>query len=252
MTACTLAFFWFMPFVSVYTTPAFVCIIFLMYATLIILRQEINRYESKSVNVHRTSFVIAGFFLGLGFSTYYLCMPYILGIIIALMLRKNVKNALVTLLGFIASISIVLVVPDLMVWKKPFAELQAFIASAPKFMIFETEHYLILASDLLFIILCTIIPLGIMLLCGFFKNWRNRFLLFLPSMLVILYFIFSNTLIWFLLPIFPTYLILGISGWKEIIEQSSFWQKHTTLHKSLIGISIFLNFALLLYVMIMI
>lgn len=252
MAACALAFFWFMPFVSIYTTPAFVCIIFLMYATLIILRQEINRYESKSTNVHRTSFIIAGFFLGLGFSTYYLCMPYILGIIIALMLRKNVKNALVTLLGFIISISIVLVVPDLMVWGKPFTELQAFIESAPKFMIFETEHYLILASDLLFIILGTIPPLSIMLICGFFRNRRNRFLLFFPSVLVILYFIFSNTIIWFLLPIFPIYLILGIIGWKDITNNSSFWQNHITLHKTLIGITIFLNFALLIYVMIMI
>lgn len=252
MVACALAFFWFMPFVSVYTTPAFVCTIFLMYATLVILRQEINRYESKSTNVHRTSFIIAGFFLGLGFSTYYLCMPYILGIIIALMLRKNVKNALVTLLGFIISISIVLVVPDLMVWGRPFAELQAFIATAPKFMIFETEHYLILASDLLFIILGTIIPLSIMMLCGFFKNWRKRLLLFFPSILVILYFISSNTLIWFLLPIFPIYLILGITGWKEIADDSSFWQNHITLHKTLIGISIFFNFALLFYVMVMI
>lgn len=250
MVACALAFFWFMPFVSVYTSPAFVCIIFLMYATLVILRQEINRYESKSANVHRTSFIIAGFFLGLGFSTYYLCMPYILGIIIALMLRKNIKNALITLLGLLISISIVLVVPDMMVWGKPFAELQAFIETAPKFISFKTEEFIILASDLLFIILGTILPLSIMLLCGFFKNWRKRFLLFLPSIIIILYYIFSNTSIWFILPIFPIFLILGITGWKEIVEQSSFWQKHLTLHKTLIGISIIFNFVLLFLIII--
>lgn len=250
MVACALAFFWFMPFVSVYTSPAFVCIIFLMYATLVILRQEINRYESKSANVHRTSFIIAGFFLGLGFSTYYLCMPYILGIIIALMLRKNIKNALITLLGLLISISIVLVVPDMMVWGKPFAELQAFIETAPKLISFETEEFIILASDLLFIILGTILPLSIMLLCGFFKNWRKRFLLFLPSIIIILYYIFSNTSIWFILPIFPIFLILGITGWKEIVEQSSFWQKHLTLHKTLIGISIIFNFVLLFLIII--
>lgn len=251
MVACALAFFWFMPFISISTTPAYVCTIFLMYATLVILRQEINRYESKSVNVHRTSFIIAGFFLGLGFSTYYMCMPYILGIIIALMLRKNIKNALVTLLGFIISISIVLVVPDMMVWGKPFAELQAFIKTAPKLILFETEEFIILASDLLFIILGTILPLSIMLLCGFFKNWRKRFLLFLPSIIVILYYIFSDTSIWFLLPIFPIFLILGIIGWKEIAEQSSFWQKHLTLHKTLIGISIIFNFVLLLIILLL-
>lgn len=250
MVACALTFFWFMPFVSAYTTPAFVCIIFLMYATLVILRQEINRYESKSINVHRTSFIIAGFFLGLGFSTYYMCMPYILGIIIVLMLRKNIKNALVTLLGFIISISIVLVVPDLMVWGKPFAELQAFIETAPRFMFFETEKLISLASDLPFLILGTIPPLGFMLLCGFFKNWRKRFLLFLPSIIVILYYIFSDTSIWFILPIFPIFLILGITGWKEIVEQSSFWQKHLTLHKTLIGISIIFNFVLLFLIII--
>lgn len=252
MVACALAFFWFMPFVSAYTTPAFVCTIFLMYATLVILRQEINRYESKSVNVHRTSFIIAGFFLGLGFSTYYQCLPYILGIFIALMLVKNVKNALVTLLGFLISTSIVLVIPDLLVWGKAFAELQAFIASAPEFMFFETPHLIILATDLLFIILSTIPPLNIMLLCGFFNNCRKRFLLFFPSTLVILYYIFTDSSIWVLSPIFPIYLALGIAGWKEIVGHSSFWQNHITLHKTLIGISIFLNIALLIYVMIMI
>ena len=252
MLACALAFFWFMPLISIFTVPAYVCTIFLMYATLVILRQEINRYGSKSANVHRTSFVIAGFFLGLGFSTYYMCMPYISGIIIALMLCKNVKNALVTLLGFIIAISIVLVVPDLMVWGKPFAELQAFIECAPRFMFFETEKLISLASDLPFLILGTIPPLCFMLLCGYFKNWRKRFLLFLPTVLIFICYIFSDTLIWFLMPTFPIYIILGITGWKEIVEQSSFWQNHKALHKSLIGISIFLNFALLLYVMIMI
>ena len=252
MAACALAFFWFLPFVSVYTTPAFVCIIFLMYATLIILRQEINRYESKSANVHRTSFIIAGFFLGLGFSTYYQCMPYILGILIALMLSRNIKNALVTLIGFMISTSIVLVIPDLMIWGKPFAELQAFIEAAPRFMFFETQHLIILATGLLFIILGTIPPLSIMLSCGLFKNYRRKFLLFFPSILVILFYIFSNSSIWLLLPIFPIYLILGVIGWKEIVEQSSFWKNHIALHKTLIGISIFINLASLIYVMIMI
>ena len=163
MVAGVLALFWFLPFTSIYTTPASVCITFLMYATLIILRQEINRFESKSANVHRSSFVIAGFFLGLGFSTYYLCMPYILGIIIALMLRKNIKNSLTTLLGFVISISITLVVPDLLVWGKPFAELQAFIQNAPSLRISGNEPSYLL-TDLLFIILETIPPLNIMLL----------------------------------------------------------------------------------------
>ena len=249
MVAGALALFWFLPFTSIYTTPASVCITFLMYATLIILRQEINRFESKSANVHRSSFVIAGFFLGLGFSTYYLCMPYILGIIIALMLRKNIKNSLTTLLGFVISISITLVVPDLLVWGKPFAELQAFIQNAPSLRISGNEPSYLL-TDLLFIILGTIPPLNIMLLCGYFKNWRKQFLLFLPTILLFLCFLLFNLNTWFLLPIFPVYLLLGITGWKEIVDNSSFWQNHITLHKTLIGISIIFNFALLFLIMI--
>lgn len=244
MVASALALFWFMPFVSIQTIPAFVCITFLMYATLIILRQEINRYESRSTNVHRTSFIIAGFFLGLGFSTYYLCMPYILGIILALMLRKNIKNALTTLLGFIISISIALVVPDLLVWGKPFAELTVFIENAPELTFFKTFSLL----DIAFIMLALILPLSIMLLCGFFKNWKKKLLLFLPTIFTILFFILSNTDAWFLLPALPLFLLLGITGWKEIIDNSSFWQKHITLHKVLIGISLFFNFTLFLLI----
>lgn len=245
MVAMTLAFLYIIPYSSIHNTPYFVCIAFLMYSTLIILRQEINRYGSKSVNVHRTSFLIAGFFLGLAFSICYSVIPYIVGIILTLMLCKNVKNALITLLGFLVSISIALVIPDLLVWGKPFTELKAYIETIPQLTLSANQLWISLTSIILFLLIL-IPPFSIMLLCGFFNKWKSKLLLFLPTLLSILYNILHYSEMSYMIPIIPVFIILGIIGWKDIKDNSTFWQKNNVLHKILIGFSIVINFVILL------
>ncbi len=68
--ALLLAVFWFMPYLSVRNLVEMVSIPFLMYGTLIILRQELIR-KGDEPGYHKTSFLVAGFFLGLAFSVRY-------------------------------------------------------------------------------------------------------------------------------------------------------------------------------------
>lgn len=239
--ALILSLLWFMPFFSIQNEPAIICCAFLMYATLIILRQEINRKDNSLGKVHRSSFIIAGIFLGFGFSIYYQSYLYVIGILLALMLRKNIKNALMTSIGFVISSCVVLVIPDIIVWGEAFSELKVFMENVTEVMLDKTLVSVI-------ILLAFIPPLSVMLLCGFFKNFKNNILLTLPTLLVILHFIFTKTSSF--LTIIPIYVILGVIGWKEIKDNSSFWKNRSTLYNILIGLSILVNFVAMIFLIV--
>lgn len=246
IVAWTLALLWFMSYISVHNFASFSSVPFLMYASLIILRQDINRKDNNSGNVHRSSFVIAGFFLGLGFSIWYQNLMYVIGIILALMLLKNIRNAVMTMIGFIISVGIVQLIPDLIVWGRPFAELQVFIKNSGEYIFSGTPDSPWIYYSFLTLIICLIIPVSIMMLCGFFKKWRKHLLLFLPTLLFLLYYtIFPNTNGIYILPIIPFFIILGIVGWIEFKDDSRFWQKNPRIYRYLIGFSVFVNFIVL-------
>lgn len=246
MVAWALALYWFMPYISVHNLASFVSVPFLMYASLIILRQDINRKENNKDNIHRSSFVIAGFFLGLAFSTWYQCLLFVIGIVAALMILKNFKNSLMTLIGFVISVSVVQVIPDLIVWGRPFAELQAFIENSGNYIFSSTPNSPWIYYSFLMIIIGLVIPVSIMMLWGFFRYWKKHLLLFLPTLLFLLYYtVFPNTNGIYILPILPIFIILGMAGWKEYKENSTFWQRNVRLHRYLTAFSIFVNFVAL-------
>lgn len=250
ITAALLSFLWVMPYLSVHSIPAFASAPFLLYATLVIVRQNINAKNNNTTNVHRSSYIIAGFFLGLAFSIRYQNILFVLGILLALMLLKNFKNSLLTLCGFIISICIVLVVPDMLVWGSPFAELQVFIQNSMEYIQNDVNTFSPWYSysiPLLAIIL--VLPASLMLMWGFLCSCRNNILLFLPTALFLLYYcIFPNTNLAYISSILPLVIILGIIGWKEFKDKSVFWNKHVTLNRSMIWISSIINLLALVYI----
>jgi len=227
--ALLLAVFWFMPFLSVRNLVEMVSIPFLMYGSLIILRQELIR-KGDEPGYHKTSFLVAGFFLGLAFSVRYQTLFFTGGIGLALLILRNYKGMLTTALGFLISVVIFQGIIDFFIWKTPFAELITYVeynlSHAQDYPNMPWYHYLTVMLGLL------IPPVSVMLLFGFFRDWKRHFLLFFPVFLFLLmHSIFPNKQERFILPIVPLLLVLGLSGWDHFANNSTFWKKHQQLHK---------------------
>lgn len=225
--ALLLAVFWFMPFLSVRNMVEMVSIPFLMYGSLIILRQELIR-KADEPGYHQTSFLVAGFFLGLAFSVRFQTLIFTGGIGLALLIAGNRKGMFSTALGFLISTVLVQGFVDFLVWRVPFAEFTEYVrynmSHAYEYHTAPWYNYILVLAGLL------IPPLSLMLLFGFFKNWRKNFILFLPVFLFIVFHsIFPNKQERFILPIVPLLIVLGLAGWEEFEKASQFWQKNRKL-----------------------
>ena len=83
---------------------AFLGLPLLLYGANVVLRQEVLRQNNLTENVHRTSFLIAGIMMGLGISVWYESAFIVLSILILLLVRRNPKGALMTLIGIVIAI----------------------------------------------------------------------------------------------------------------------------------------------------
>ena len=83
---------------------AFLGLPLLLYGSNVVLRQEVLRQNNLKDNVHRTSFLISGLMLGLGICVWYESAFVVLSILLILLIRRNPKGTLMTLIGAIISI----------------------------------------------------------------------------------------------------------------------------------------------------
>jgi len=83
---------------------AFLGLPLILYGSNVVLRQEILRKNNLTENVHRTSFFIAGLMLGLGICFWYESVFVVFSILLILCLKRNLKGALMTLIGALVSI----------------------------------------------------------------------------------------------------------------------------------------------------
>jgi hypothetical protein len=244
--ALLLAVFWFMPFLSVRNLVEMVCIPFLMYGTLIVLRQELIRKQNDP-GYHQTSFLVAGFFLGLAFSVRYQTIFYTGGLGLAILIAGNWRGMVSTALGFLASITIFQGVIDLLVWRMPFAELIQYVNynynHAYEYIINPWYNYLLVIVGVL------IPPVSLMIFWGYLKEWKKNFLLFLPiTVFLIFHSFFPNKQERFILPVIPMLIVLGYVGWDKFRLASVFWQKHPRFHTGLWAFFWLINIGLLLAV----
>lgn len=151
--AWLLGLLWFVPYASVHTIAPAVSIPFILYGTLLVVKQEKLRNELKSNNLHRTSFIIAGVFFALGFSIWYYSILLYLAIIIVLSAKKNIKGSTMTLIGFLITVGVTQTIPDLIVWGRPLVELRAFISNiGDARLIIPISFYVIAIVTILIII----------------------------------------------------------------------------------------------------
>ena len=230
---------WCLPYASVHPIAEVVVLPFLLYGTLLIIKQH-NLLENNEIDkFHRTTFIIAGFVNGLGFAVCYNSLIYYIGIILTLLILKNWKGALMTLIGFVVAAGLTQIVVDLLVFHKPFVAMMAFFKE-PMFMTFFP------AWTIFFLLLVMVPPMSLLLLFGFFRVFRKYILLVIPTLMILLCSLFTYDFDILMMAI-PTYIIAGYVGWKEFYKNSTFWIKNKWLVMTCYIIFALLNTAMIIF-----
>ncbi len=217
-----IAFFWFMPFMSVRNLVEVVCIPFLMYATWTIIKNEDHKKMSP--------FIWAGIIFGLAFSIRFQSIIYTGGFGLALMFTQRLKGAIVLGLFFTLVAAGFQGITDYLIWGKPFVEFQEYV----RYNIASAQDYLVQAWYLYLLLIVGIFipPISLFFFFGFARSWKKHLLLFLPSFLFLLFHsYFPNKQERFILPIVPFIIMLGYIGWEDFIAHSKFWLHRQKLLK---------------------
>jgi len=212
-----LALLWGLPFLSVRNLVEIVCIPFLMMGIWYIL---LAGDKKKTLLM----FLISGLFMGIAFSVRFQTMIFIGGVGLVLLIRKQWKEAFVFGAGFIAAISLLQGLPDLLIWGYPFAEFIQYI----KYNIIARYDYVTgpWYNFILFLVLVILPPAGILIFWGFLRSWKKYMLIFLPVFVFIVFHsCFPNKQERFIFPVLPFYIMLGYMGWNEYYSNSWLKQK---------------------------
>jgi hypothetical protein len=217
-----LAIFWFMPFLSVRNLVEVVCIVPLMYATWLIIK---NRSDESWRNI-----ALAGVMLAVAFSIRYQTVLFSVGLGLAMLLKGRFKSAVVLGVFFFLIVMSLEGLTDYFTWGEPFAEFKEYVrynqVNAYGYVVGPWHRYIVLLAGIL------IPPVSIFLLTGFFTQWKKHLYLFLPSFLFLVFHsYFPNKQERFILPVIPFIIILGYIGWDELIHKSKFWLKRPKLNK---------------------
>lgn len=241
------ALLWGVPFVTVHPFAGVVSLPFILYGTLLIIKQHNLLDNNEIEKFHRTSFIIAGFCLGLGFAVYYHSLIYYIGILLTLFILKNWKGALMTLIGYVVAAGITQTVVDLVVYHRPFVALTRFLSEFGNSCIFDFGLEFNIKVVGLFLLLVLVPPMSVMLIFGFFRVFRKYIILVLPTLTTLVYSIFIFDDLEILLLTVPTYVIAGYVGWKEFHKNSAFWTKNKWLLWTCYIIFALLNITLMVY-----
>lgn len=218
-----LATFWVWPFLSVHNLVEVACIPFLFLGCWYLLIAESKRH-------YLWYFLLAGLMTGIAFSIRFQSAFFVMGMGLYLLISKQFKAFVFFTTGVIVSIIAIQGIVDMIIWQRPFAELTEYVR-------YNIEHKYDYGSNQLemyFLLLLGLIvpPIGFFFFFGFLRTWRKYAILFIPVMLFLAFHLyFPNKQERFILPIFPFYIMLGVIGWNEWVEKSTFWKKNQGLLK---------------------
>ncbi|MGZ4047931.1 MAG: glycosyltransferase family 39 protein [Bacteroidia bacterium] len=220
MVGLLLALFWFMPFLSVRNLVEFVCIVPLMYATWIVIKNN----GSKKI----APYVYAGILLGLAFSIRFQTIMFSGGFILTFLFTKKIKEAFITGISFLIVAVTVQGLTDYFIWGAPFVEFKEYvlynIENARTYYVREWYMYLLVIMGIL------LPPVSFFLFFGFLRSWKKHLLLFLPSFIFLVFHsYFPNKQERFILPVIPFIIMLGYIGWDDFVNKSVFWNSHQKL-----------------------
>lgn len=211
-----LAIAWFMPFLSVRNLVEVACIPFIMWSIWLMIKSE-----------NWKPLLVAGLLMGMAVSFRYQVGVFALGVAAVLFFQKRVIQAFIYGFGVLITFGITQGIVDYMIWGKPFAE---FISYSTYNMDEGTKY---IPNDnyfMYFLVLvgAYILPLGILLLVGFFNSWKKVTLIFVPTLLFILFHSFyPSKQERFILPVLPFFVMLGVMGYyylKDFRQKARLWR----------------------------
>lgn len=202
-----LAALWFMPWASVRNLVEVFSIPFLFISTWMILNVEEKQKPWLT-------FLLAGFIAGIAFSVRYQTMIYAGGMGLALLFKKEFREAIIFGLGYLLSMIIFQGLVDYFIWGTPFAEFIQYVAYNLEYRYdYITGPWY---NYLLLLVILLIPPVSLFLLAGMFNHIKKHLIIFLPVIIFLAFHsYFPNKQERFILTIVPFMIILGVMGWQR-------------------------------------
>ena len=218
-----LSLLWILPFFSVRNLVEFTSIPFLMWGVWLLVNQKAMR-----------CFFFAGILLGMAVSFRYQIGVFAIGIAAFYFFQWKWRPFLLFCSGVLLTFILTQGLVDYLIWGYPFAELISYVS----YNMTEGTEYMPNTNYFMYFYVLFglfLFPMAIFAFAGFFTMWKKQVLLFLPTLLFILFHtVYPNRQERFVLTVFPIVVILAIMGierfkasvkWERIIRFSwiLFW-----------------------------
>lgn len=231
-----LALLWIMPFVSVRNLVEVSALPFLIAGTWLVIKKQSNR-----------NLIIAGLLIGMAVSFRYQIGIFAIGLAAYYFFRKEFKAFLLFSIGILITFGLTQGLVDYFIWGYPFAEFIGYVT----YNMTEGTTYLPNQNYFMYFMVltaCLFVPLGILIMIGFFKSWKKYTILFIPTLFFILFHtLYPNRQERFILTILPFFIILGVMGYAQFKSLASAkWWKTSMLIFWILN-SLFLVFATSMY-----
>ncbi len=213
-----LATFWFMPFFSVRNLVEFACIPLLMAGYWFL-------FKSSDDKRYLLWALFSGLLFGLAFNVRYQTALITAGVGIILLMQRKFRETLSFSAGVIIAIILLQGLVDWIIWKVPFAELKDYVTYniSHRYDYITSPWY----SYILVLLSVLLPPVSLAIFFGYFRTWRKIALIFFPILLFLVFHsYFPNKQERFILPAVPFMIMLGVIGWNQFLEDSTFWRKH--------------------------
>ncbi len=219
MVGAVLAIGWVFPMLSVRNLVEVVCIVPLMYATWVLIKDN-QKYGVGAL-------LIAGLFVGVAMGIRFQTALFALGFGLFFVFRGKIVPAAVFSLAVGLAFSATQL-GDIYIWERPFAEFQEYVRynlehktsyfSRPWYMYFLTVGGILIP------------PISLFWFFGFGRMWRKHLMLFLPAFIFFAFHsYFPNKQERFIFPFVPFFIMLGVIGWKDWLNTSRFWEERKKL-----------------------
>ena len=212
------ALLWLFPFLSVRTLVEFVSVPLVLWALLLVI--------DKSRNNKLIYWLFAGLLLGIAFNIRLQTALLTAGMGLVFLFEKKFKETIVFSIGVLTAIALIQGIVDYYFWGYPFAQLIEYVTynmhSAGNYTVGPWYIYIV------FILSVLVPPFSILLIAGFFSNWKKIAIIFVPVLLFLIFHsYYPNKQERFVLTILPLIIISGVIGYNAILEKvnSKRWNK---------------------------
>lgn len=208
-----LALLWLLPYLSVRNLVEITCIPFILGSVWLAIKYDSKKY-----------LLAAGMLMGMAVSFRYQVGVFAVGMAAVYFFKKEWKYFFNYSGGVLIVFIITQGIVDMLIWGYPFAEFIAY------FTYNSNEGTAYIPNNNIAIYMLVLggifgLPLGVILILGFFKSYKKYVLIFVPVLLFILFHSFyPSKQERFIMPVFPLFLVLGVVGVLPLLEKLS-WKK---------------------------